>query len=507
MIERINLYPYLQEGSNEIDVSAIGIGLEESNRSISTNILYERNGDLEYELIGDTYRVTGIGNADPYYLEIPSKYNEKNVTAIADRAFSGLATVMSLSIPSSITRIGAYAFSDCKQLKEVTVIDDGSGETTLREIGAFSNCEKLDVFPFGSHLYEIGEGAFYNCSLNDTFVNTLEKATDLAIIGAKAFSGTKLYGRYIPGDNLYFVMPEAFAHTKISYFLPNTTSRVEIIGEKAFYHCYNLLRARIPRRCLGIERFVFGYCENLLRVEIPEECIYIYPHAFYNCHSLDRDDLSWFANRNGWIVTPDINDSTSSSVQYLSPGFLLENMTEMLANTCTSKYFVRLKKMLTPDIYLNGSILEITDRTGWATAFNVFVNDDKVTTIDLDSVQERYTLRANTQITFAYNITRLEGFTEVKLPFVTVFKGEETGKHYHTLRWDTFDTGTGYHTRLNYVGLDEAAEVYVYEATDGTNLYWQSVEYGVLRITEDVVLHSDVYRWLMNNARIDFPSE
>ena len=59
-------------------------------------------------------------------LEIPGEVvwgeHTYNVVAIADRAFYGCSDITALSLPPSITDIGAYAFSLCTALKgEVTI--------------------------------------------------------------------------------------------------------------------------------------------------------------------------------------------------------------------------------------------------------------------------------------------------------------------------------------------------------------------------------------------------
>ena len=78
--------------------------------------------------------VTSIG-ADAFHgcsslasLAIPS-----SVTSIGDEAFRGCSTLASLAIPSSVTSIGDYAFHGCSSLACVAVdIPDGTARLSLK---------------------------------------------------------------------------------------------------------------------------------------------------------------------------------------------------------------------------------------------------------------------------------------------------------------------------------------------------------------------------------------
>lgn len=73
-------------------------------------LIYQLNSD-------DTYTVAGIQeNYSGTALVIPSKYNGKDVTAIAARAFEDHSELISVTIPDSINTIGALAFVNCPAL-------------------------------------------------------------------------------------------------------------------------------------------------------------------------------------------------------------------------------------------------------------------------------------------------------------------------------------------------------------------------------------------------------
>ena len=68
------------------------------------------SGGLMFSLNGDAYTVR-IGTCTDADIVIPSVYNGKPVTSIADSAFSGYSSFTSIEIPDSITSIGDYAFA------------------------------------------------------------------------------------------------------------------------------------------------------------------------------------------------------------------------------------------------------------------------------------------------------------------------------------------------------------------------------------------------------------
>ncbi len=85
--------------------------------------------------------LTGITDKSITVLNIPSEIDGKPVTAIADSAFSG-SELVGVTLPSSVTEIGWFAFSGSVGLVNITV------PASVTSIGydAFSNCPKLTVY-------------------------------------------------------------------------------------------------------------------------------------------------------------------------------------------------------------------------------------------------------------------------------------------------------------------------------------------------------------------------
>ena len=94
-------------------------------------------GPLTMKAEGAGYTVTycdrGAGSA-----EIPEECGGYPVLAIANGAFKA-AGIRSVTIPDSVTVIGAYAFQDCRSLQKVSI---GRGVKRIR-FSAFKGCDLL----------------------------------------------------------------------------------------------------------------------------------------------------------------------------------------------------------------------------------------------------------------------------------------------------------------------------------------------------------------------------
>ena len=82
---------------------------------IKTELAYALNTD------GKTYSVSGIGTVTDIHVVIPSTYNGKPVIGIQPSAFWNCNSLVSITIPSSVTSIGGSAFDGCTSLGSIIV--------------------------------------------------------------------------------------------------------------------------------------------------------------------------------------------------------------------------------------------------------------------------------------------------------------------------------------------------------------------------------------------------
>jgi len=174
------------------------------------------------------------------------------VTGIGDSAFDHCPEVTSVTIPSSVTSIGIYAF---------------------RETG-------LTSFNIPNTVTSIGEGAFSTCNslTSVTIPNTL------TIISSYMFGFCKkLTSVTIPGS-VTIIDDHAFICTGLtSVVIPNA---VTSIGEYAFSECSDLNSVTFGNSVESIGSFAFYECAALTSMDIPNSVTSIGDTAFQRCTGL-----------------------------------------------------------------------------------------------------------------------------------------------------------------------------------------------------------------------------
>ena len=142
----------------------------------------------------------------------------------------------SVTLPSSLTTIGAGAFIDCSSLTSLTF------PNSLTTIGAwaFKDCSSLTSLTFPNSLTTIGAGAFMDCS------------------------------------------------SLTSLTLSNSLTTIE---EQAFWNCGSLTSLTLPNSLTTIGRSAFTYCFSLTSLTLPNSLTTIEENAFYSCNDLKRINM------------------------------------------------------------------------------------------------------------------------------------------------------------------------------------------------------------------------
>ena len=218
----------------------------------------------------------------------------------------------SYTIPSSVTSIGEYAFSDCSSLSAILVDAVNSfycsvegvlfnkSQTTLIKCPvfktggyvipgsvtsfgdrAFFRCNKLTSVTIPSSVTSIGDEGFYSC----TGLTSVMIGSSVTSIGDDAFSYCSSLTSLTIGSSVTSIGDSAFADCS-SLTSVTIPSSVTSIGEAAFYGCTSLTGVIIPSSVTSIGDWTFSGCTSLTSVTIPSSVTSIGDYAFEECGRL-----------------------------------------------------------------------------------------------------------------------------------------------------------------------------------------------------------------------------
>ena len=186
----------------------VGDGIVHSSTTSSVAIPVS----VTHPVMGTNYTVTRIGaRAFSEWKDLTSVTIPSSVTSIEDWAFCECRSLTSITIPSSVTSIGIWAFNDCISLTSVTI---PNGVTRIGD-DTFSGCRALTSVTIPSSVTRIGDRAFDGC------------------IGLTSLT-----------------IPSSVTH----------------IGDQAFHYCIGLTSLTIPSSVTHIGQSAFWACSGLTSV-------------------------------------------------------------------------------------------------------------------------------------------------------------------------------------------------------------------------------------------------
>lgn len=208
-----------------------------------------------------TLHVTGQLNADDLKVLKEQLRRMRNLdmkgvvmTEMPEEQFYDNDTLRSVVLPSTLKKLGNYAFASCSKLNSATLPEG------LEEIGnyAFNYCDSLSQINLPMTLKKLGNYVFYDCNLQSVVL-----PEGLTEMGYSCF---------------------AYNEDLTSVTLPST---LKVIPESSFRNCY-LSELTIPEGVEGIEGSAFSnafynyYKDNKksITIKTPSTLKYIYSYAF-----------------------------------------------------------------------------------------------------------------------------------------------------------------------------------------------------------------------------------
>lgn len=181
------------------------------------------------------------------------------VTGINHKAFENCANLKTVSMPSTITWIGAYSFDNCTSLAQISIPE------SVKSIGrqAFSGCTSLTKVTLNGNIEWMGDDVFLGCSA----LQSVTIPQNISNIGGGMFEQCDNLSSVTMGESITNVGDYAFA--KCSMKDITIPVGVKQIGDGAFAYNDILATVSIPN---SVERFgsaAFSGCQQLTHVTLP----------------------------------------------------------------------------------------------------------------------------------------------------------------------------------------------------------------------------------------------
>ncbi len=166
---------------------------------------------------------------------VPDQINGTKITAIRDNAFYS-QSIVSVSLPDCIERVGASAFNNCQYLDNINLTQN------VTEIGAYAFHNNVRLTSYGdiTSVIEIPEGLFLGCEK----LRAITLSSETVSVGTQAFADCVLL---------------------TSFVLPNG---VKAVSDGVFSGCSALESVTLPTEMQSFGTRVFDGCAALTEIQI-----------------------------------------------------------------------------------------------------------------------------------------------------------------------------------------------------------------------------------------------
>jgi len=208
-------------------------------------------------------------------------YIPSSVKKIGSYAFENCTGIKEMVLPSSVTEIAWAAFSDCNELQKIILPES----VTYYGGYAFSNCSKLHIDSFEMAGKTFESNAFYGVS-----IGTLKLSGSNTIVGYNMWENTKIE-KIVIAEGVEELPSNVFSDctTVSEIYIP---SSVKKIGSYAFENCTGIKEMVLPSSVTEIAWAAFSGCSELQKITLPESVIYYGGYAFPNSIHIDSLEMA-----------------------------------------------------------------------------------------------------------------------------------------------------------------------------------------------------------------------
>ncbi len=264
-----------------------------------------------------------VNQYSSYYYYIPKTIKSVTVTkqtTIPQYAFNKCDFIESITIPQNVTKIGIYAFAECKKLKTLNSKIEGEfnipqSVTTINQY-AFNNCLLAAKVTLPDNVTSIGSYAFYGCSLLSKFnsdkegslvvpsscstigsysFNNLVLITDITVpdsvttIGLGTFKGCSgLVNITLPFVGASKTASNGYDQVFGYIFGDTTSSGSSLVNQYSSYYYYipKTIKSVTVTKQTTIPQYAFNKCDFIESITIPQNVTKIGIYAFAECKKL-----------------------------------------------------------------------------------------------------------------------------------------------------------------------------------------------------------------------------
>lgn len=236
------------------------------------------------------------------------------ITELPDKAFSGQATLATVKLPNTCTRIGKAAFISCVSLKDLILsnnlkdidnlafarsgikqINIGAGVTHIGDY-AFDGCASLETITVdaANMQYAAKDGVLYDKAMtrlikcpaqksgNLNLPETLKRIEAYACINCELLTGTLTLPQEVE-----YIGNHAFEFCHNLEGKLNIPAKTQYIGESAFWGCEKLQGdLEVPQNTTYLGNNAFGYLSQITKVSLPQNLKSLNKGLLYGCSKI-----------------------------------------------------------------------------------------------------------------------------------------------------------------------------------------------------------------------------
>ena len=311
-----------------------------------------------------------------YYL--PTRENAEyavpdGTKEIADKAFSENVSLTKVTLPASLERVGANAFSNCMSLETVSFAAES--KQLVIDDRAFNNTAVSSVsLPAG--VSALGDEVFTNSALAEI---EFAANSSLTALGNNVFSNTDLVNVTLPAG-------------------------LRVLGNSVFRNCTLLESTVLPEGLTTMGDATFYGCSALTSVSLPSTLHTMGTETFYGCSSLTR--ITFAANSQIETLSYDTFSGCTSLEEIELPASLTEIAGKDTENSSSYGLFQNMTSLKRVTFAEGSKCLVIGASAFEGSSLESFTIPSSVTTIG----SLAFASTKLTQITIPRTVTRMDNY-------------------------------------------------------------------------------------------------